>query len=106
DERGKFIPCFRKNIPDAVKKPLHLAPLHKANTAQDDAEDAIGMRFGISQRQRAAPRTPEYVPALDRKMLPQGFDVLHEKLRGVIARLAKRRRTPCPTLIEDDDAPC
>src|SRR5438477_13004411 len=64
------------------------------------------MRLRVSQRERAAPRAAEDLPAFNSKMLAQAFDVGDEMPRRVIFNVRVRRALAGATLVEEDDAIC
>src|ERR1043166_5483397 len=90
-----LVPDVRKNPTRAfLIKPLDLFRTAKKNSAQHQLCDSDGMSFGISERQRAAPRAPEYLPLLDAKMLAQLLNVRNQMPRRVVFERSMRRASP------------
>src|SRR2546421_12346471 len=62
----------------ALIKPFELPAPEQKDAAQHQLTDAVRMRLGVSQAERAAPRATEHLPALDAEVLAQLFDVGHQ----------------------------
>ena len=57
---------------------------------------ALGMRLGVSERERRAPGAAEHLPALDAEMLAQPLHVVDEMPGGVLLEAACGVERPQP----------
>ncbi len=63
-----------------------------------------GVRLGVGERERAAPRAAEDVPRVDAELLAYLLDVLDQVPGRVPLQLRVRRALPRAALVEEDDA--
>ncbi len=101
---GKAAPGLGKHRGDTIEKPVDLLLPAQKDAAQHQPETALGVAFGIGQRQGAAPRAAEQQPALDPQPLAQRLHVADEVVRGVVGQLSQGFRAAGAALVEDDDA--
>ena len=100
----EFAPRFREHVADAGEKPVDLGLTAEKNAAQNQCHGALRVMLRVGQCQCGAPRTAEHHPALDAQVLAQGFDVLDQVRRGVVAQFAERGGASCTALVKNDDA--
>src|SRR5205085_9432545 len=65
-------------------EPLDLFRPAKKDSAQHEFGRALRMLLGISERQRAAPRSAEDLPFLNAEMLAQFLNVRNQVPRGIL----------------------
>jgi hypothetical protein len=75
---------------------------------EDHLADALGMRLGVGERKRAAPRSTEDEPALDLEVLAQPLDVRDQVRGGVVrqvdaGRAGMWRASPAVALVQERD---
>src|SRR5262249_46009668 len=104
DMAGKIAPGLRRQLAQAIEKPIYLRLPAKEDAAECKSANAIGMELGISDGERRAPGATEHGPFVDPEMLTQPLDVGHQVRGRVVADLAERPRATGTPLIEDDDA--
>mmetsp|Transcript_47680 Transcript_47680/g.93123 ORF Transcript_47680/g.93123 Transcript_47680/m.93123 type:complete len:266 (-) Transcript_47680:151-948(-) len=93
DERGPLL-----------EKKVELLPLHQEDAAHHELGDALRVLDGVHERQGRSPGAPEAHPLVDAEGLPQRLEVLHEVPGGVVGEVGGRRRPPCSSLVDQDDA--
>ena len=99
----EIAPGFGKDVADAVQKPVHFAGPAEEYSTQHQPEAPLGMRLGIGQCQRAAPRPAEQEEPVDFQMFAQGLYIVDQMRGGVVGEFAARRGPACAALIENDD---
>ena len=93
----------------ALVEPVELLAAQREDAAQHEFGDALGMRLGVRQRERAPPRSAEDLPPIDAEVVAQALHVGDEMPRGVgrevgpgLARV--RDRESAAALVEQHDA--
>ena len=97
-------PPLRLQPCHVVEPPACLRVAQQPDAAEHEAPHAVGVRFGVVQRERAPPRAAEHQPPVDAQMPAQRLDVLDQDRRRVAVGLAQGRGAPGAALVEDDDA--
>ncbi len=85
---AKVLEEFRtENLRAPNERPFDFAARAEKYSAQHEADDALGVGFGIGERQGRAPRAADDHPFLDCVMLADGFDIGDE----VLCRIRRAR---------------
>jgi hypothetical protein len=84
-------------------EPLELAAAQREDAAQDHLADAIGVLLRVRERERAAPRAAEHLPALDAEVLAQRFHVGDQVPGGVVFERRMRSAATAAALVEEHD---
>src|SRR5690349_20898790 len=101
----KFFPGIREDrVATLLVKPFKLPPPQHEDAAQNELGHALGMCYGVRERERRAPRSTEHLPARDAEMLAQRFDIGDEMPGRVVGQFGVRRRASTTALIEKNDA--
>lgn len=85
-------------------EPIDLLLAEKEDAAQHELGHTSGVRLGVREPERAAPRAAEDLPLVDGKMLANALHVGDEIPRGVGLQASVRRASAAATLIEQHDA--
>ncbi len=85
------------------EQPVDLASGQQADAADDQAAQRPGVGLGVSERERTAPGTTKYHPAIDVKVRTQFFDVGDQVPGGVFFDASVRPTATGAALIEQDD---
>src|SRR5271169_1870210 len=94
-------PIIRKYFRGTVLiKPAYFSIAQQENTAQHDFTHPLRVSLRIRQRQRAAPGSAEYQPALYAQMLAQAFDVGDQVPCRIFHQAGARPAAPAAALIE------
>ena len=93
DRREVVLPRVGEEAARAVLvEPVDLALAQQEDAAQHQLGHALGVRLRVGERERAAPRAAEHLPALDAEVLAQPLDVGDEVPGGVVL---ERTRAAC-----------
>jgi hypothetical protein len=83
---------------------VQLARPEQEDAAQHQLAHHFRVTLRVGERQRAAPRAAEHLPAADREVLAQRLDVRDQVPRGVVDEAGVRRALAAAALIEQHDA--
>src|SRR5205085_10174799 len=105
DGREILFPHVREDRARALLiEPANLFRPAQEDAAQNERAHARGMRLGVGERKRTAPRAAEHLPTLDLQMLAQPLDVLYEMPRRILFEARVRRALARTALINKHDA--
>src|SRR5262249_36159892 len=85
-------------------EPADLGVAQEEDAPQDELGNALRMRFGVRERERAAPRSAEHLPLLDAEVDAQALDVGDQILRRVLVERRLGRAASAAALVEEGDA--
>ena len=88
----------------ALVEPVDLLLAEEEDAAEDEFGDAIGMSFGIGERESGAPGSAEHLPALDAEVLADFLDVGDQVPGGVRFERRVGRALAAAALVEVHDA--
>ena len=101
----KLLPLARKDAPDVLHDPLHLAARGRRDKPQHHRRHAMGMSLRVGEAERGAPGQAENGPAIDAQPFAQHLDVGDKVSGGVGAEIGvgfarERPAAPRPALVE------
>ena len=106
DRREVVLPRVGKDLArPLLVEPEELAPAEEEDAAQHERLAAIRVRFGVGQRQGAAPAAAEHDPPIDAEVLAQLLDVRDEIPGRVLPELREGRALAAAALVVQHDAP-
>src|SRR5690606_6862617 len=99
-----LVGLWKKPVATILVEPADLSIAEEEDASEDEFAHALGVAFGIGNRERRAPRATHELPALDPEVVTQALHIVEEMLCGVLVQARVRRRSSAAALIEENDA--